>query len=123
MTVVSVSRRDFLRNAGLTGLACSAVGTLPDRALASETREVSDDSMGVLVDLTKCIGCRRCEAACKEANGFEVPTDEELREYCAERLARYKVPKEIKILPGLPKGPTGKLLKRELREMVRQESS
>ena len=36
--------------------------------------------MGVLVDLIKCIGCRRCEAACNEANGFEVPTDEELQD-------------------------------------------
>jgi len=50
-------------------------------------------------------------------------TDEELRQYCAERMARYKVPKQIKILAGLPKGPTGKLLKRELREMARQEPS
>ncbi|UCE61570.1 MAG: twin-arginine translocation signal domain-containing protein, partial [Phycisphaerales bacterium] len=77
---MSVSRRDFLRNAGLTGLACSAAGALPAGALASETREVSDDLKGVLVDLTKCIGCRRCEAACNEANGFEVPTDEELQD-------------------------------------------
>jgi Fe-S-cluster-containing dehydrogenase component len=36
--------------------------------------------MGVLVDITKCIGCRRCEAACNEANGFEVPTDEDLQD-------------------------------------------
>ena len=34
--------------------------------------------MGVLVDLTKCNGCRQCEAACREAAGFEVPTKEEL---------------------------------------------
>ncbi len=37
--------------------------------------------MGVLVDLTQCNGCRRCEAACKEAAGFEVPTEEELKDY------------------------------------------
>jgi len=41
---------------------------------------------------------------------------EELHAYCAERLARYKRPKEIEILPELPKGPTGKLLKRVLRD-------
>jgi Fe-S-cluster-containing dehydrogenase component len=27
--------------------------------------------MGVLVDLTVCIGCRLCEHACKKSNGFE----------------------------------------------------
>jgi Fe-S-cluster-containing dehydrogenase component len=34
--------------------------------------------MGILVDLTRCNGCRRCEAACNEAAGFEVPTAESL---------------------------------------------
>jgi len=29
--------------------------------------------MGVLVDVTKCIGCRRCEFACQEAFGFNPP--------------------------------------------------
>jgi long-chain acyl-CoA synthetase len=47
-------------------------------------------------------------------------TDDELREYCLERLAKYKCPREVEILPSLPKGPTGKLLKRELRELARQ---
>lgn len=47
---------------------------------------------------------------------------EELRMYCAERLARYKVPKEVEILPSLPKGPTGKLLKRVLREMAQKSA-
>jgi len=36
--------------------------------------------MGVLVDIPKCIGCRRCEAACNEANGFTVPSEEELKD-------------------------------------------
>ena len=47
---------------------------------ASEAREISDDWMGVLVDLPNCIGCRQCEAACNEANGFEVPTDTALKD-------------------------------------------
>jgi Fe-S-cluster-containing dehydrogenase component len=48
--------------------------------MASAPSEIGDQVMGVLVDITKCIGCRRCEAACKEANGFEVPTDEQLQD-------------------------------------------
>jgi long-chain acyl-CoA synthetase len=39
---------------------------------------------------------------------------EELLEYCRARLADFKCPKTISFLPELPKGPTGKLLKREL---------
>jgi len=35
--------------------------------------------------------------------------------YCRERLAAYKYPREVIIVTDLPKGPTGKILKRELR--------
>ncbi len=41
-------------------------------------------------------------------------TAEELLEHCKERLARYKYPRQVKILKELPKGPTGKILKAEL---------
>jgi long-chain acyl-CoA synthetase len=41
-------------------------------------------------------------------------TPEELRDYCKERLARFKYPRQVKILRELPKGPTGKVLKSEL---------
>jgi fatty-acyl-CoA synthase len=34
-----------------------------------------------------------------------------------EHLARYKVPREVIFLDELPRNPTGKVLKRELREM------
>ncbi|MGW2350019.1 long-chain-fatty-acid--CoA ligase [Actinacidiphila glaucinigra] len=39
----------------------------------------------------------------------------ELIGHCRERLAAYKYPREIEILPELPKTPTGKILRRELR--------
>ena len=41
---------------------------------------------------------------------------EELDKYCQTRLAKYKCPKQFEILDSLPKGPTGKILKKELRE-------
>jgi acyl-CoA synthetase (AMP-forming)/AMP-acid ligase II len=40
---------------------------------------------------------------------------EELIAFCAERLARYKVPKDVTFLDALPRNPSGKVLKRELR--------
>ncbi|MBX7255751.1 MAG: long-chain fatty acid--CoA ligase [Candidatus Hydrogenedentes bacterium] len=45
-------------------------------------------------------------------------TPDEIRNYCLERLAKYKCPKEVEILTTLPKGPTGKILKRELRSFA-----
>jgi long-chain acyl-CoA synthetase len=42
-------------------------------------------------------------------------TPEELLACCRDKLAYYKVPVAVEILPDLPKGPTGKILRRELR--------
>lgn len=41
---------------------------------------------------------------------------DEIHAYMQERMAKYKWPKEVEILAELPKGPTGKILKRELRD-------
>jgi long-chain acyl-CoA synthetase len=43
-------------------------------------------------------------------------TEEEIIAYCRARLADYKCPKTVRFVKEIPKGPTGKLLKRELRE-------
>jgi O-succinylbenzoic acid--CoA ligase len=39
---------------------------------------------------------------------------EQLRVHCAERLAPFKVPKRFEAVAGVPRGITGKLLRREL---------
>jgi len=43
-------------------------------------------------------------------------SDEELLAYCRERLARFKCPTSIDRLQELPRNPSGKILKTELRE-------
>jgi len=43
--------------------------------------------------------------------------EETIKIYVREHLARYKVPREVIFLEELPRNPTGKILKRELREM------
>jgi long-chain acyl-CoA synthetase len=43
-------------------------------------------------------------------------TEEELIEFCKERMADYKYPRQIEFLDEIPKTPTGKFLRRELRE-------
>ena len=41
-------------------------------------------------------------------------TPEELREYVKARVAPYKYPRRVWLIDALPKGPTGKVLKREI---------
>jgi fatty-acyl-CoA synthase len=43
-------------------------------------------------------------------------TEHELKEYVREHLARYKIPREVEFLDEIPRNPTGKVLKRVLRE-------
>ena len=49
-------------------------------------------------------------------------TEDELIEFARSRLARYKVPKSVDFLDTLPKGGTGKILKKELRKIYGEES-
>src|ERR1041385_8903138 len=49
-------------------------------------------------------------------------TEAELIARCKSELADYKCPKSIRIVKDIPKGPTGKLLKRELAAKFRGES-
>jgi long-chain acyl-CoA synthetase len=41
-------------------------------------------------------------------------TPEELRDHCREQVAAYKYPRSVHLVDALPKGPTGKILKREI---------
>jgi len=43
-------------------------------------------------------------------------TEDELLQFMADRLARYKVPKSVSLLPELPISAAGKILKRELKQ-------
>jgi long-chain acyl-CoA synthetase len=40
--------------------------------------------------------------------------EEELRDFAKQRVAAYKYPRRVHIVDDLPKGPTGKILKREI---------
>ncbi|MBO8156213.1 MAG: fatty acid--CoA ligase family protein [Bacillaceae bacterium] len=47
-------------------------------------------------------------------------TEEELKAYCKEHLAKYKIPASITFMEELPKNTTGKILRRALRDQVTQ---
>ncbi|MGV1006928.1 MAG: class I adenylate-forming enzyme family protein, partial [Candidatus Nanopelagicales bacterium] len=55
------------------------------------------------------------KAAVELSSGQEA-TPEELIAWCREKLAGYKIPRSVEIMDALPRNPTGKLLKRELRK-------
>lgn len=46
------------------------------------------------------------------------PTEIELRDFCREHVAGYKVPRRVVVADDLPRGPTGKILKRKLHDLL-----
>jgi len=70
---MGINRRTFLKGLGV-GIAGIAPGSslLPGRVEAADT-PASKEFMGVLVDTTRCAGCRSCEAACAEAHNLPIP--------------------------------------------------
>lgn len=59
---------------------------------------------------------QRLRAFVVKAEGSDLDEDE-VKRYVREHLARYKVPRDVIFLDELPRNPTGKILKRELREL------
>jgi Fe-S-cluster-containing dehydrogenase component len=60
-----LTRRQALRIAVAAGAAAAAAP-----AEAREPKRPSADDEGLLFDATRCVGCRACQTACKEANGL-----------------------------------------------------
>ncbi len=48
-------------------------------------------------------------------------TEEEITQWCKEKLAAYKVPKMIEFVDALPKSAVGKILRREVKEMDKKK--
>ncbi len=66
-----ISRRKFL--AGSMAGGAAVVMTPAKKAHAAGSFEGFPDGMGVLVDLTRCVGCRTCEAACNQEQNLPAP--------------------------------------------------
>ena len=45
-------------------------------------------------------------------------SEAEVIDYCRKELADFKRPRKVTFMTELPRNPTGKILKRELRELV-----
>ena len=68
---INIDRRSLLKGIA----AASTLTVLPTRAEARERRTAPPDAVGLLYDTTRCIGCKACVVACKEANGMPADTD------------------------------------------------
>jgi len=66
---MELSRRTFFKFAGVAG----AAGLAGRPAAAEASAHAPVNTPAVLVDATRCVGCRGCEAACAEANHLPGP--------------------------------------------------
>jgi Fe-S-cluster-containing dehydrogenase component len=69
---MNLTRRTFFKVTAIGAATVAGAG----RAEASAGPAAAEDARGVLVDTTKCVGCRACEAACAEANSLQAPADD-----------------------------------------------
>jgi len=67
-----MKRRHFLGLLGATGLSLTA-GVSKARASSAADVTGLPNVGGVLFDATRCIGCRKCEAACNQVNELPKP--------------------------------------------------
>ena len=100
-------------NMGITSGFAAAAQRCPDRAGL-----VDDIGMLTWREIDQ-----RADAFARALQAFVVLTDgasaapDELKAHVRENLANYKVPRNITVLEGLPRGSTGKILRRELQEL------
>jgi long-chain acyl-CoA synthetase len=72
--------------------------------------------VGVIGVPDQCYG--ECVVACVSLRAGKSASEEELKQFARARLADYKVPDRIEFLSELPKGITGKVQRRALKEMA-----
>ena len=81
---MTIKRRDFLKSlavgagAALATKPAKAVEKVATQAVEPASKWVpspdeADEFVGVICDVTRCIGCRACEVACAEANELPIP--------------------------------------------------
>ncbi len=92
-----------------------------------EIEEVIDDFDGVKVSAVVGIPDEKSGevpvAYLELEDGIETIDEAALRKHLRAKLANYKIPKQLHIIEELPKNATGKVLKRVLKEQLRQEEA
>jgi len=83
----------------------------------SVLRSHEDIDDAAVVGLPRAGGGERVVAEVVARNGADVDV-EKVRNWCRERLAAYKVPREVVVVDELPKSMLGKVLRKEVRDRL-----
>ena len=67
-----MNRRTFVQTLGVAGAS-----VLPMHLGRAEQETPPTEFVGILVDTTRCVGCRSCEMACAETHGFPQPNSDD----------------------------------------------
>ena len=100
---MSITRRRFLGWMGAAGLGA----TCGQSAQAASNKHFKGypGSRGVLHDITRCVGCRKCEAACNKVNALP-PPDSPFKDLAVLDQKRRTTPKAYTVVNQY--GQTGK---------------
>jgi len=94
---MELTRRHFLGAVG-AGAMASTVAFGRERDLAAEFI----NSHAVLVDIPNCIGCRKCEYACQEADGANPPAIETFDDKSVLAQSRRPDPHSLTVINSYP---------------------
>lgn len=79
-------------------------------------------------DVRACgVTSRQCPSRGEEIVAFVEPEEgaepnpTTLKSWCKDALAGYKVPREVRVIEALPRNPTGKVMRRELKALLQRE--
>ena len=114
-TVQHVARRMLELDVGFAPICDREgrpVGTLTDRDIALRVCAADLSASGTPVRDVMTRGA----VTCLEADGLDVAA---LERYCGEHLGKHKRPRQIEVVPELPKNFLGKVLRRKLRDAAK----
>lgn len=79
------NRRDFIKFSVAAGVGSTL---LSNSAKAGPKNILSPDRMGVLIDTTVCIGCGKCERACRETHSLPQISEEKNQHFIQKEFRR-----------------------------------
>lgn len=91
-----MDRRNFIK---AVNVSVGAVLVSSKAGAAATVESEKAEKLGILIDTTRCLGCRMCEFACAEANGLPEPDDDEsvLETHRRTSTAQYSLVNRYKV--------------------------
>lgn len=108
---MAISRRRFLTWIGAAGVGLTASKTAQAGSL--QHFEGYPESMGVLHDITRCVGCRVCEEACNKVNELPKP-DKDFKDLSVLESSRRTTPKAYTVVNRYPSDELAKPVYRKI---------